>query len=47
MQRPLLDNVGTGETETVAVDGVFVFMGQKPNTSMFAQEINLDAQGCI
>ncbi len=42
-----LENTKSREAETVAIDGVFVFMGQKPNTDMFAHEIALDDQGYI
>ncbi len=42
-----LENIKSRETETVAIDGVFVFMGQKPNADMFAHEIALDDQGYI
>ena len=43
----VLKNETTGSTETVEVDGIFVFMGQKPNTSIFKDLLELDEQGYI
>ncbi len=43
----VLKDETTGTTETVAVDGIFVFMGQKPNTCGFDGLLELDAQGYI
>lgn len=42
-----LECVTTGERSTLPVDGVFVFMGQKPNNELFAEQIALDEQGYI
>lgn len=43
----VLENTDTGESETLDVDGIFVFIGQKPNTEIFAKDIAPDEQGYI
>jgi thioredoxin reductase (NADPH) len=43
----MLKNETTGATEVVDVDGIFVFMGQKPNTGGFNDLLELDEQGYI
>jgi len=40
-------NVKTGETSKIAVDGVFVYVGQIPNTSFLKGQIPLDKEGYI
>lgn len=42
----VLQNVKTGETKELAIDGVFVAIGQRPNTSVF-KGIELDENGYI
>ncbi len=42
-----LRNVKTGSAGDFAVDGVFVFIGHKPNTELFAGQVNLDAGNYI
>jgi thioredoxin reductase (NADPH) len=42
-----LENVCTGETSIVETDGIFVYIGQVPNTDLFVDELNLDTQGYI
>lgn len=42
-----LKNLGNGKTETIDVNGVFVFIGQKPNTELFHGLVDLDANGYI
>jgi len=42
-----LKDLRTGDMETVNVDGIFVFMGQIPNTGLFLDTIALDEQGYI
>jgi thioredoxin reductase (NADPH) len=42
-----LKNVQTGATETIAVDGVFVAIGHKPATELFAGQIDLKPNGYI
>jgi len=37
-------NVKTGETSDIPVDGVFVFVGQKPNTEPFVGSLERDAR---
>lgn len=41
-----IQNVKTGETQTVPCDGVFVSIGRKPETELFAQ-LELDENGYI
>ena len=43
----VLRNLTTGETKDLAVDGVFVAIGHTPNTSLFAGQLDLDANGYI
>ncbi|MDL2271530.1 FAD-dependent oxidoreductase, partial [Desulfovibrio sp. OttesenSCG-928-I05] len=43
----LLCNAQTGEEQSLPVDGVFVFLGQKPNNDLFAASVTLDSQGYI
>lgn len=47
LKQALLEDTGSGHQQSVDVDGVFVFLGQKPNNHLFAQHILLDAQGYI
>ncbi len=47
LKEVVLENIETGETDTLDVDGIFVFIGQKPNTGMFKDTIKLDEQGYI
>lgn len=42
-----LENVKTGEEKKIEVDGFFVAIGHKPNTSLFEGQIDLDDQGYI
>jgi thioredoxin reductase (NADPH) len=42
-----LKNVKTGATDVVPVDGVFVAIGHKPATELFAGQIELKANGYI
>ena len=42
-----LKNIQTGLTETIAVDGVFVAIGHKPATELFAGQIDLKPNGYI
>ena len=43
----VLEDVHTGERQTLAVDGLFVSVGQSPETALFAGQLELDAQGYI
>ncbi|MGI6711369.1 MAG: thioredoxin-disulfide reductase [Bacillota bacterium] len=47
VQKVVLKNVQTGETKEENADGVFVFIGSKPNTSFLQGVIDLDDQGYI
>jgi thioredoxin reductase (NADPH) len=42
-----LRNLKTGESSTLAVDGVFIAIGHIPNTSLFRGQLDLDAAGYI
>jgi thioredoxin reductase (NADPH) len=42
-----LKNVKTGEEATLAADGVFVYIGNVPNTQLFAGQIELDERSYI
>lgn len=42
-----LKDVKTDKTEVLKVDGVFVAIGHKPNTEIFARQLNLDDTGYI
>lgn len=43
----VLENMASGERKTIAVDGVFVFLGQKPNNMLFVDTISMDDKGYI
>jgi thioredoxin reductase (NADPH) len=43
----VLKNVKTGEEHTEAMDGVFIFIGHKPNTELFRGQLKMDEQGYI
>jgi len=42
-----LQNVKTGEESKLAVDGVFIAIGYKPNTDLFTGKLVLDANGHV
>ncbi len=42
-----LTDTGTGETRAFATDGVFVAIGHKPNTGIFAGQLALDETGYV
>jgi len=42
-----LENVKTGETSELPVDGVFIFVGHTPNTSLFKGQLELEERGYI
>lgn len=42
-----LKNVVTGEESRLATDGVFIFIGHKPNTQLFQGQLEMDANGYI
>ena len=43
----VLENVKTGERETIPVEGVFVSIGRQPATELFKGQIELDEAGYI
>ena len=42
-----LRHVGTGEEYALACDGIFIAIGHTPNTELFRDQLELDAQGYI
>ena len=42
-----MENVKTGERETIPVEGVFVSIGRQPATELFKGQIELDEAGYI
>ena len=40
-------NLETGDTKDLAVDGVFIAIGHTPNTGLFADQVELDANGYV
>jgi thioredoxin reductase (NADPH) len=43
----VIENLLTGKRETLSSDGVFIFIGMKPNTSLFADSLDIDQWGYI
>lgn len=43
----ILENVKTGNTQRVAVDGVFLAIGHKPNTELFEGLLDMDETGYL
>lgn len=41
------ENVETGEERIMETNGVFIFIGHKPNTQLFAGQLDLDEKGYI
>ncbi len=47
LEKLVLRHVRTGEKQDLAVDGLFVYVGLKPNTEFLRGTLNLDPQGYI
>jgi thioredoxin reductase (NADPH) len=47
VEKVTLQDTVTGETREMATNGVFVAIGHKPNTDLFAQHLELDENGYI
>ncbi|MBE0447018.1 MAG: thioredoxin-disulfide reductase [Actinobacteria bacterium] len=47
VSKVTIRNVKTSEEKEVPVDGIFVFVGNLPNTELFDRKIDLDDQGYI
>jgi thioredoxin reductase (NADPH) len=43
----VLQNVETGESWTRPTDGVFIFIGHLPNSSLFVDQLEIDSQGYV
>ncbi|MCC6147265.1 MAG: thioredoxin-disulfide reductase [Anaerolineaceae bacterium] len=47
VEEIVLQNLKTGEERVEAVDGVFIFIGHKPNTQIFGGQLEMDSLGYI
>lgn len=47
LQAVILADVNTGEEERIDCDGLFVSIGQSPNTELFAEQLQLDEGGFL
>jgi thioredoxin reductase (NADPH) len=47
VEKVTLEDTVTGEQRELATNGVFVAIGHKPNTELFAGDIDLDANGYV
>ena len=47
VERAVVINNLTQETSKIDVHGIFIAIGHKPNTDIFAEQINLDENGYI
>ncbi len=47
VQRLGVKNLKTGEESTLAVEGVFIFVGHEPNTEIFTGKLDADERGYI
>ena len=47
VEAAVLKNIRTGEKQTLEINGVFVFIGSKPNTAFLQGKIELDEWGYI
>jgi thioredoxin reductase (NADPH) len=47
VEKVTLEDTVTGEQRELATNGVFVAIGHKPNTELFAGDVDLDANGYI
>jgi thioredoxin reductase (NADPH) len=47
LEKVVLRHVRTGEKQDLVVDGLFIYVGLKPNTEFLRGTLNLDPQGYI
>jgi thioredoxin reductase (NADPH) len=47
VEKVRIKNLVTGETYDLPTDGIFIFIGHKPNTQLFAPFLDLDERGYI
>jgi thioredoxin reductase (NADPH) len=47
VEKVTLEDTVTGEKREMAANGVFVAIGHKPNTELFAEELDLDENGYV
>jgi len=43
----ITENIKSGERSSLESDGVFIFIGMKPNTDLFKQKLEMDKWGFI
>jgi thioredoxin reductase (NADPH) len=47
VEQVLARNVKSGETEEIETDGVFIFIGHYPNSSLFKGQLEMDERGYL
>jgi thioredoxin reductase (NADPH) len=47
VQNVAVRNVSSGKTEALPADGVFIFIGHEPNTSLFRGQLDMDGKGYL
>ena len=47
VENLLIENVKTGEQSSLAVDGVFIFIGHSPNNDFYKGQLEMDERGFI
>ena len=47
VEHLLIENVKTGEQSSLAVDGVFIFIGHSPNNDFYKGQLEMDERGFI
>ncbi len=47
VETAVLKNIQTGESSQLHIDGVFIFVGHRPNTDIFKPWLEMDANGYI
>jgi len=47
VKKVLVTNVKTGKQSQIETDGVFIFIGQKPNSDLYEGQLELDERGYV